>query len=192
MIYQDETGLLDLPLPNLRGHHQIYNCGMALTALRHLGFGETACEAAATKTFWPARMQRLKTGPLVQAAPDAELWLDGGHNPAAGQALADTLADMPARPTVLICGMLSTKDVEGYLRPLKAHADSLHAVTIPGSNATLDASDTARAAMNVGFDAKVAEDVESALKAIVDQRPAARVLICGSLYLAGHVLTENG
>ncbi len=96
LIYQDETGLLDLPKPNLRGPHQYGNAGMAIAALRHLGFGEEACEAAVTKAYWPARMQRLKTGPLVEMAPDAELWLDGGHNPAAGAALAETLAEHAA------------------------------------------------------------------------------------------------
>ncbi|NCQ24607.1 MAG: bifunctional folylpolyglutamate synthase/dihydrofolate synthase, partial [Roseovarius sp.] len=102
LIYQDETGLCDLPLPNLPGAHQIENAGAALAALRHLHMGEVAHEAAVTRAFWPARMQRLKTGPLVEAAAGAELWLDGGHNPAAGQALARHLASLPAKPTHLI------------------------------------------------------------------------------------------
>ena len=88
LIYQDETGLLDLPLPVLPGRHQYENAGAALAALRHLGFGEAAFEGAMTNAQWPARMQRLRTGPLVEAAPQVELWLDGGHNPAAGIALA--------------------------------------------------------------------------------------------------------
>ena len=192
LIFQDETGLLDLPLPNLRGPHQIGNAGMAVAALRHLGYGETACEAAVSRAFWPARMQRLKTGPLVEAAPEAELWLDGGHNPAAGEALADTLREMPERPTHMICGMLSTKDVAGYLRPLAGVATSLHAVAIPGETATLPAEDTAAAAESVGLDAVVAPSVAEALADIVAEDPKARVLICGSLYLAGTVLRENG
>ena len=192
MIFQDESGLLDLPLPNLRGPHQIGNAGMAVAALRHLGFSEVACEGAVTNAFWPARMQRLRTGPLVEAAPEAELWLDGGHNPAAGAALAETLARMPARPTHLICGMLSTKDVAGYLAPLAQHAASLHAVAIPGESATLPAEDTRDAALSVGVTATVAPSVAEALADIVAQDPAARVLICGSLYLAGVVLRENG
>ncbi|MBT8417601.1 MAG: bifunctional folylpolyglutamate synthase/dihydrofolate synthase [Silicimonas sp.] len=192
LVFQDETGLLDLPLPNLRGPHQIGNAGMAIAALRHLGFGEEACEAAVTSAFWPARMQRLRRGPLVDAAPEAELWLDGGHNPAAGQALADTLAGLPDRPTHMICGMLSTKDVAGYLRPLAEQAQSLHAVAIPGETATLPAEDTAAAADSVGLPARVATSVADALAAIVEQDPSARILICGSLYLAGAVLRENG
>ncbi|MGI9390647.1 MAG: bifunctional folylpolyglutamate synthase/dihydrofolate synthase [Boseongicola sp.] len=192
MVYQDETGLLDLPLPNLRGPHQIGNAGMALAALRFLGFGEDACESAVTNAFWPARMQRLKTGPLVEMAGEAELWLDGGHNPAAGDALADTLARLPKRPTHLICGMLSTKDVSGYLRPLAAQAEGLTAVAIPGEAATLPAEETAAAAEGVGLPSGLAASMKDALSAVLAREPKARVLICGSLYLAGAVLRENG
>ncbi|NNE79616.1 MAG: bifunctional folylpolyglutamate synthase/dihydrofolate synthase [Silicimonas sp.] len=192
MIYQDESGLLDLPLPNLRGPHQLGNAGMAVAALRHLGFDESACIGAVSSAFWPARMQRLKEGPLLEAAPEAELWLDGGHNPAAAEALVETLKSMPSRPTHLICGMLSTKDVTGYLAPLKKVAESLHAVAIPGETATLSAEDTEAAAKSVGFDAVTAASVADALADIVADTPKARVLICGSLYLAGAVLRENG
>jgi dihydrofolate synthase/folylpolyglutamate synthase len=183
--------LLDLPLPNLRGPHQIGNAGMAIAALRHLGFGEDAATGAVTEAFWPARMQRLKTGPLIDAAPEAELWLDGGHNPAAADALVATLADMPKRPTHLICGMLSTKDVTGYLAPLAQIADTLHAVAIPGETATLPAEDTAKAAEKVGMDATIAPSVMEALNDITRTDQTARVLICGSLYLAGAILREN-
>lgn len=192
LVYQDDQGLLDLPLPNLRGPHQIGNAGMAIAALRHLGFDELACEGAVTRAFWPARMQRLKRGPLVDCAPKAELWLDGGHNPAAGQALADTLKDLPKRATHLICGMLSTKDVVGYLRPLAAEAETLHAIAIPGETATLPAEDTAKAAREVGFETRVSASLDDAMADILADDPEARVLICGSLYLAGAVLRENG
>lgn len=192
LIYQDETGLLDLPKPNLRGPHQFGNAGMAIAALRHLGFGEDACEAAVTRAYWPARMQRLETGPLIDLAPDAEIWLDGGHNPAAGAALAETLAELPPRPTHAICGMLSTKDVTGYMRELMSAISDLHAVAIPGETATLSAEETARAATRAGLSAVIAETVEEALADIVKADPTARVLICGSLYLAGVVLRENG
>ena len=191
LIFQDETGLLDLPLPNLPGPHQIQNAGAALAALRHLGLDEAACEAAVTRAEWPARMQRLRQGPLANAAPNAELWLDGGHNPAAGEMIAATLAALPRRPTHLICGMLNTKDVTGYLRPLAAHAAQLVAVSIPGEANTLSADETAAAAAKVGIVASTAPDVAAALAAITAQDPQARVLICGSLYLAGQVLREN-
>jgi len=191
MVFQDENGLLDLPLPNLPGPHQIDNAGAALAALRALGRGDP--EAAVTRAHWPARMQRLRHGPLIDAAgPGIELWLDGGHNPAGGEAVAATLAAMPARPTHLICGMLNTKDVTGYMRPLAPHVASLAAVSIPGEAATLPAEATRDAARNVGIPAESAEGVLAALQAIRARDASARVLICGSLYLAGQVLRENG
>lgn len=193
LIFQDENGLMDLPLPNLPGPHQIENAGAALAALRFLGFGEAACEAAVTKAEWPARMQRLRHGPLVQSAPGVELWLDGGHNPAGGQAVAATLARMPPRPTHLICGMLNTKDIAGYLRPLAAQAASLSAVSIPNEPNTLPAEATAAAARTAGFaQVREAASVGEALGTIAAQDASARVLICGSLYLAGQVLRDNG
>ncbi|PRY86435.1 bifunctional folylpolyglutamate synthase/dihydrofolate synthase [Donghicola tyrosinivorans] len=192
LIYQDEQGLLDLPQPNLPGPHQIMNAGAALAALRHLGADEAACEAAVTKAFWPARMQRLKTGPLVEAAGDSDLWLDGGHNPAAGEAIAATLAQMPKRETHLICGMLNTKDIGGYLRPLAPHVASLHAVSIPGEANTLPADVTVAAATKAGIPAHEAHSVNEALATIRAQNKESRILICGSLYLAGNILRSNG
>ncbi len=192
LIYQDESGLLDLPLPALLGAHQIQNAGAALAALRHLGADEAACEAAMTNATWPARMQRLKSGPLVAAAAGAELWLDGGHNAAAGIALAAVLAELPERPTHLICGMLNTKDVTGYLRPLAAQAQSLTAISIPDEVNTLPADATRDAAVSVDLPATTATDTATALRQILTLDPSARVLICGSLYLAGHILRENG
>ena len=190
MMFQDETGLLDLPLPNLPGRHQVDNAGAALMALRLLGTGDA--DSAVTRAFWPARMQRLRQGPLVDLAPGVELWLDGGHNPAAGEALALHLDTLPKRPTHLICGMLNTKDVTGYMRPLGGHVDSLTAVSIPGEANTLPAETTAAAAAAAGIPATTAESVAAALYRIAAQTPQARVLICGSLYLAGSILRENG
>ncbi|NQY59839.1 folylpolyglutamate synthase/dihydrofolate synthase family protein [Cognatishimia sp.] len=192
LVFQDETGLLDLPLPALLGDHQIQNAGAALAALRYLGADEAACEAAMTQATWPARMQRLKMGPLVESAPSAELWLDGGHNAAAGEALAALLGALPKRETHLICGMLNTKDVSGYLRPLATQAASLTAVSIPGEANTLSAADTAAAAESVDLTALEAASVQAALDTILTKAPDARVLICGSLYLAGNILRENG
>ena len=192
LVYQDENGLLDLPLPNLPGPFQIQNAGAAIAALRALGKDAAACEAAVTKAFWPARMQLLRVGPLVESAPGVELWLDGGHNPAGGAAVAATLARMSARETHLICGMLNTKDVRGYMQPLAEHVTRLHAVSIPGEKNTLPAEVTRDAALSVGMDAGIADSVAEALAAIAVVSPTARVLICGSLYLAGGVLRENG
>ena len=192
LVFQDERGLLDLPLPALLGAHQIQNAGAAVAALRYLGANEDACETAMTNVSWPAGMQRLKSGPLVETAPKAELWLDGGHNAAAGQALADVLAKLSKRPTHLICGMLNTKDVTGYMAPLAKHADSLTAISIPDEVNTLSAEDTSAAAAKVGMTTTSADSAVEAFAAIIAQEPEARVLICGSLYLAGAILRENG
>jgi len=191
LVFQDETVLLDLPLPRLTGAHQVMNAGGAIAALRALGAGEAAAEAAMTRAEWPARMQRLTAGPLAELASPAELWLDGGHNPAAGKAVADALAALPPRPTHLICGMLKTKDVTGYMRPLAQVAESLTAVSIPGEAATLSAEETAQAATSAGLAATTAPDLRAAIAAITAKSPNARILICGSLYLAGHVLRET-
>ncbi|MCA8878824.1 MAG: bifunctional folylpolyglutamate synthase/dihydrofolate synthase [Rhodobacteraceae bacterium] len=190
LVVQDETGLADLPRPNLAGPHQIVNAGAAVVLLRHLGQPEAALEAAVSRADWPARMQRLTGHPLNAVAPEAELWLDGGHNPDAGRTLARTLAAMPARETQLICGMLNTKDVDGYLRPLAGVAAGLQAVSIPDAAATLPADATAAAGKAAGLPSAVAPDVATALSRIAARTPAARVLICGSLYLAGAVLRE--
>ncbi len=191
LIYQDESGLLDLPIPKLPGPHQIMNAGAALAALRHLGRDEAACEAAVTKAYWPARMEKLTSGALVDLAAPAELWLDGGHNPAAGKMLAATLRQQPPRPTHLICGMLNTKDIAGYLAPLAEVAESLTGVSIPGEANTIPGEKTAQEARKVGLQAEVAEDVQTAISRITEATPNARILICGSLYLAGHVIREN-
>lgn len=191
LVFQDEAGLMDLPLPNLPGPHQIQNAGAAIAALRYLGQDEMAIEAAVTRAYWPARMQRLRSGPLPERAPGVELWLDGGHNPAAGFAIADTLSALPRRPTYLICGMLNTKDIAGFLRPVAGLTAQLYAVSIPNEAATLPAAATAEAARVAGISAVVADDVAGALDQIVAIDPTARVLICGSLYLAGAILREN-
>ena len=172
MAFLDQGGLLDLPLPNLIGAHQVANAGIALAALRALGFGEAACAAAVTRAEWPARLQRLRRGPLVEAAGRAELWLDGGHNPAAGAALAEALGRLPPRPLHLVTGMLATKDAAGFLRPLAPLARSLHGVSIPGEAATLPAEATVAAARAAGFaEAAAAPDVAAAVAAISRRRP---------------------
>ena len=189
LVYFDEHGLLDLPLPNLIGAHQVQNAGTALAALRMLGVSEAGCEAAVTRAEWPARMQRLRHGPLVELAGDRDLWLDGGHNAAAGLAIAEALGRLPQRPLHVICGMLRTKDASGFIRPIAALADHLHAVSIPGEAATLSAAETAEAARAAGLEATEADSVGEALAQIPGD---ARILICGSLYLAGGILRENG
>jgi len=191
LIFQDETGVVQLPRPNLPGDHQIENAGTAVMALRHLGFNNEICEAAVARAQWPARMQQLHTGPIIDSAPDAEIWLDGGHNPAAGQAIGHHLGTLSERPTYLICGMLNTKDISGYLSPIAPHVEKLIAVSIPGEMNTLSAADTATAAHDVGMQADTANDVLIATREIVKNDPNARILICGSLYLAGDILRNH-
>ncbi|WP_108259744.1 bifunctional folylpolyglutamate synthase/dihydrofolate synthase [Mangrovicoccus ximenensis] len=190
LVYQDSTGLVDLPKPVLRGRHQIENAGMAVAALRQLGVSAEGCEAALAGAEWPARMQPLVDTKLNALVPKAELWLDGGHNPSAGEALAATLATMPQKETILVCGMLNTKDPVGYLKPLAAHVRNVIAVGIPDAPATLSAEETAAAAEAAGMNANAAASVPAALAALNDVAPKARILICGSLYLAGSVLRD--
>lgn len=198
---QYESGLVDLPMPSLPGDHQIDNAGAAAMALILLGQDEVSTLTASVRNAeWPARMQRLRTGPLVEAAPEgAEIWLDGGHNPAAGEALARLLADMEERdpkPLHMICGMLNTKDVMGYLEPFQGLVRRIYCLSIPGEAATLSADELADFAEAAELDAIEVADAEEAMRLIAGEEDAAitppRILICGSLYLAGRVLRENG
>ncbi|MCY4291407.1 MAG: bifunctional folylpolyglutamate synthase/dihydrofolate synthase [Roseovarius sp.] len=192
VVYEHKFGKLSLPPPALAGAHQIDNLGMAVTALRHLEQNENAFEAAASKPVWPARLQRLSTGPLADSAPDAEIWLDGGHNPAAGMALSLHMESLPPREMHLICGMMNTKDAKRYFKPLARCASGLLAIPIPGEPNSLSAEDTAKAAESAGLSAATAESAMSALMQIVGDHPRSRIFICGSLYLAGTILRENG
>ena len=202
LVFEDDDGLLDLAPPALVGRHQIDNAGVAVAALRRLGLDEAACDAAMREASWPGRLMRLKTGPLVEAAHDAiALWLDGGHNPAAGAAVAAHFGELEERapaPLYLICGMINSKDPDGFLAPFVGLARRLYAVPIPGEPNALSAEEVAEAAVRVGLSAQTAGSVDGALRAIhsaVDAEQdfdASRVLICGSLYLAGRVLRNNG
>ena len=191
LIFQDENGLLDLPLPKLIGAHQVQNAGIALATLRYLGKDSSSYNGAMLNADWPARMQKLKNGPLITLAPDAEIWLDGGHNKAAGHALSEAISRLQSRKLFLIVGMLNTKDVMGYMQPLLNKSSDLYGVSIPGEAATMSAQETVDIAKDVGFKAIVSENVESAIKDIVKYDHNARILICGSLYLAGYILKEN-
>ncbi|GLS45305.1 bifunctional folylpolyglutamate synthase/dihydrofolate synthase [Methylobacterium brachythecii] len=200
-VYQDETELFDLPLPRLAGRHQLVNAGTAITALRAAGFGDlgtAAYEAGLRNVDWPGRLQRLTRGRLADLMPkDAELWLDGGHNADGGRILAAAMADLCERsdvPLVLVVGLLGTKDAEGFLKNFVGLARTLVAVPIPGQIAARPAEEVAQIAQSVGLVTRVARGTEAALlglSAEAFERPP-RVLICGSLYLAGAVLEANG
>jgi dihydrofolate synthase/folylpolyglutamate synthase len=195
MRYEGERWRLDLPLPSLLGAHQVLNAGTAIACLERLAAVRMAPEAIADGLLhidWPARLQLLRRGPLVEMMPGWELWLDGGHNPAAGEVLGAVVADWQNRPLYLVVGMLNTKDSAGFLAPMAAYARSLQAVTIPGEENPLPAATIAAAARSVGIPAETAESVEAALRSIATADTGGRVLICGSLHFAGVVLRENG
>jgi dihydrofolate synthase/folylpolyglutamate synthase len=204
MVYQDPDGLLDLPLPRLAGRHQIENAALAIAGLRRVGgtwAKDGAIEQGLRTVEWPARLQRLARGPLIDAAPEgAEVWLDGGHNPHGAAALARAMADFEERaekPLYLICGMLRTKDAVGFLSAFRGLARHIVTVDIPGEEASLGAGALYDCARSAGLDAAPAEDVEDAMLQIAAQTriephdPPPRILICGSLYLAGQVLAAN-
>ena len=199
LVYQDDNGLLDLPGPKLPGRHQFVNAGLAVAALRASGLRipVQAYEAGLVKADWPARLQRLTHGHLVSLAPaGSEIWLDGGHNPDGGRAVAVSLADIEERapkPLVMIVGMLGTKDFEGYLRHFSGLALRLYTIPVPNADRSLPPEQIAEVANKLGIPAETADDVEAALAAIkaspFDTPP--RILIGGSLYLAGDVLARN-
>jgi dihydrofolate synthase/folylpolyglutamate synthase len=201
LVYQDDNGLIDLPAPKLYGRHQFENAGLAIAALRALPalkVPPAAYEAGMVKAEWPARMQRLTHGALVALAPPgSEVWLDGGHNPDGGRAIAAALADLEervSRPLVLIVGMLTTKDNSGFLRNFAGLARRLIAVPVPQQDKGMAAEDLSAAARAIGLQATSRDDLASALDAVtkLDLDPPPRILITGSLYLAGEVLKANG
>jgi dihydrofolate synthase/folylpolyglutamate synthase len=195
MRFTSEHWRLDLPMPSLPGAHQIANSGTAIACLEQLRSLPLPSETVASglgRIEWPARLQRLTRGPLVELLPTGwELWLDGGHNPGAGAVLAEFIAGWHDRPLYLVVGMLNTKDSAGFLGPLAPHAQALSAVTIPGEQNPLPAEAIATAAHSVGLVASTATSVDSALKDFSSRSPLGRILICGSLHLAGKVLAEN-
>ncbi|MGE0055552.1 MAG: folylpolyglutamate synthase/dihydrofolate synthase family protein [Hyphomicrobium sp.] len=201
LVVQREDRLLDLPLPALVGRHQIANAGTAVAAALslsaehpELAVDEAALEAGLRVVEWPARMQRLKSGPLPEIlGPECELWLDGGHNPAAGDMLADTLASLEEKapkPTYLVVGMMGQKDALGFLAPFRGLVRAIYTVPIPGAHEAPHSEESlAEIARNAGLNAIDRPGVREALETIANLHEGEkRVLICGSLYLAGHVL----
>jgi dihydrofolate synthase / folylpolyglutamate synthase len=196
MRFAGERWDFDLPLPSLIGAHQIVNAGTAIACLERLVKFALPREAIADglrHIDWPARLQLLRRGPLIDAVPpDWEVWLDGGHNPLAGEVLGEVAAGWHDHPLYLIVGMMNTKDATGFIAPLAKHARALAAVTIPGEKNALPAEAIATAAGSVGIPALTADSVLAAIRDIARRGGSGRVLICGSLYFAGKVLAENG
>jgi dihydrofolate synthase / folylpolyglutamate synthase len=200
LIYQDEHGLLDLPLPKLLGRHQYDNAATAIATLRTVfgsDFSSAAIETGLLKVEWPARMQRLSHGALAKLAPQgAELWLDGGHNAAGGQALADLLGEMEEklpRPLILIVGMLRHKEIEAFLKLFTDIAQEIYPVDNFNQPMSCPAQELAEIARNIGLNVAIAGNIHEILRFLSARHwpISPRILICGSLYLAGEVLKIN-
>jgi len=191
LVYEEESLLWDLPRPALAGEHQIINAGIAVAAARAAGYDEPAVRGGLENAVWPARLQRLTSGPVVEAAGGAEIWLDGGHNEAAGQALARAMADLEARsprPLMLICAFSPNKDAAGYLRHFAGLVRRVQAIGFSGGRGGSQAPQTiVEAARSAGLIAEAETDLFSAIADATRDTPSPRILICGSLYLAGEV-----
>lgn len=203
MVYQDMGGLLDLPLPRLAGRHQIENAATAIAALRQSDWtSDAAIEKGLRSVEWPARMQRLTRGPLIDIAPkDAEVWLDGGHNPHGAAAVARAIADLEERaekPLYLIAGMMANKDAVGFFSAFRGLVRHVVTIGIPGEENAFGPGALYDQVRSAGLEASPAEDIEDAMLQVaamarMDEGEAPpRVLVCGSLYLAGKILAENG
>ncbi|KAA0698909.1 bifunctional folylpolyglutamate synthase/dihydrofolate synthase [Neorhizobium sp. P12A] len=202
LVYQDEFGLADLSLPRLPGRHQYANAAAAIRAVKAAGFTitEAMMEKAMTSVEWPGRLQRLTEGNLMAYAPEgAEIWVDGGHNPGAGEVIAEAMAgfeERQSRPLFLIIGMINTKDPVGYFKAFAGLAEKVYCVPIRHSDAMIDPVILANAAYDAGLVAEpmstVAEALEAIKQAVVPEKPAPRILMGGSLYLVGDVLADNG
>lgn len=196
LVYQDESGLLDLPRPRLAGTHQIGNAAVAIAAARHFGLPVTDADIAKglQTVDWPARLSPIKGKLSALLSPGQELWLDGGHNEAGGGVLADSLRAMDAKspkPLVLVMGTFANKDAAGFLRHFGEAPVAVLTVPIPGDRAAWKASALAELARGLGLKATPKRGVKAALEAAAEVK-GARVVICGSLHLAGHVLALNG
>ena len=205
MVFQSDDGLLDLPLPRLTGAHQIVNAATAIAALRATAMfklSDRDIEDGLMAVEWPGRLQKLTRGPLVDAAPKgAEIWLDGAHNPHAARALAHAIADLEEtnpRPLYLVCGMLRAKDARGFFAAFRGLAKHVTTVAIPGEAASLGAGQLYDAARAEDLAADPAPSIEDAMHqigaraAMSKSKSAPRIVVCGSLHLAGAMLRENG
>jgi dihydrofolate synthase / folylpolyglutamate synthase len=189
--YTDAAGALTLPAPGLPGAHQHDNAGIAIAALRAWNppwLGEAAIAAGVARATWPARLQRLRGRLAARLPPGFELWLDGGHNAGGGAALGQHLARWADRPAHLVVGMKRGKASDGFLAPLLPHAATLHAVAEPGQHLAMPPADILAAAGGRG---RIGGTVAASLESLRGEAPG-RVLVCGSLYLAGEVLKADG
>ena len=201
LVYQDDRGLLDLAAPRLFGQHQFDNAGLAVATLRAIGklrISNSAFECGIVNAEWPARMQRISCGPLIEwGPPGGEIWLDGGHNAEGGRVVAAALGDLEervSRPLVVIAGMMANKDAAGFLANFAGLTRHIMAVAIPDQANAMPPARLADAARALGMRVEIAAGIEPALRTLTGlaYEVSPRILITGSLYLAGHVLALNG
>jgi dihydrofolate synthase/folylpolyglutamate synthase len=201
LVYQDDRGLMDLAAPRLFGRHQFDNAGLAIATLRAQNLFRiepSAFEAGIVNAEWPARMQRLGSGTLVEQAPGgSEVWLDGGHNADGGRVVAAALGDLEervSRPLVVIAGMMGNKDAAGFLANFAGLTRHIVAVQIPDRDNAMSPDTLADAARQLGMRVETAANLEAALRSLtrLAYEVPPRILITGSLYLAGHALAANG
>ncbi len=201
MVYQDEATLLDLDLPALPGEHQISNAATAIATARcfaemhNFELTTAMIDQGLKSVEWPGRMQRLKTGHLLDLVPKgSEIWLDGGHNPGAAVMISEflkTLSDRDSKPVTLICGMLDTKDPIGYFSALSSVVDRVITVPVATSDSGISPGELAQAAKKCGLKADEATSLTTALAQVKGQK-SQRILIAGTLYLVGEALAKNG
>ena len=201
LVYQDDRGLMDLAAPKLFGRHQFDNAGLAIATLRaqhRFRIEMAAFEPGIVHAEWPARMQRLASGKLLDQAPrGCEIWLDGGHNAEGGRVAAAALGDLEervSRPLVVIVGMMANKDPGAFLANFAGLTRHIIAVQIPDRDNAMPPDRLADAARQLGMRVETAVGIEAALSSLARlvYEVAPRILITGSLYLAGHVLSVNG
>lgn len=196
MVFEGVSGPVALPAPALVGAHQVRNAGVALACIEQLkdfSVPEAALGQGLRTVTWPARLQRLSHGPLADLLPDGwELWLDGGHNVGAAKTLSQQARAWRDKPLYLVLGMLDGKDPVGYLKALKGRVKVLRCIDIPDQPSAVGANQLAAMAETLIVDVAPSDSLHYAVKGLsVTQPGPARILIAGSLYLAGHVLAEN-
>ena len=198
MIYEDNDGVIELQAPTLKGDHQFENAGIAINVLKTLNYDIKIFDAAVRNAYWPARLQKLKSGPLIKKLNhqtfSTDLWIDGGHNQAAGRAIASFL-QMPFNgKSHLIFGMINSKDVKTFLSEMAGMLNSIACVTIPGQIASLTKIEVFNEAVIIHKNSFAADSLEQAMDKIIIQNKSndnLRILICGSLYLCGNVLSDH-
>ncbi len=198
LIYENNDGVLELPSPKLEGDHQFENAGIAITALKLLKSNTSSLKSCMQKVKWPARLHKLTWGPLIKKCSlvpfNVEIWIDGGHNQAAAQAIASFLSKPYNGTSHIILGMLNSKDRKAFISQIAAFSDSIGCVNIPNETASMNKKDLLKEAKNFQTNSFEAKSISTALDTIINHNKAykdMRIIICGSLYLCGHILKDH-